>query len=115
MYKKIKPTTTTIRQYNTTVGETIEQKIQRIVNNKEPITDGAPLIYTDRKDGVQAQYDIRTDRWDIAIDAMDAVDRATKAQREQRLKDREKPKELTNGDKKEGEETSANTNDIKQN
>lgn len=57
-------------------GETIETKVRRIVDNKEPITDGAPIVYTERKDGVLPQYDIRTDRWDMAIMAMDAVNRA---------------------------------------
>ena len=54
-------------------GETIETKIMRIVENKEPIEDGAPLIYTERKDGVQPEYDVRTDKWEIALDAMDKV------------------------------------------
>ena len=29
-------------------GETIETKVARIVQNKEPITDGAPMIYTEK-------------------------------------------------------------------
>lgn len=57
-------------------GETIEAKVRRIVDNKEPISDGAPIIYTEKKDGILPQYDIRTDRWDMAIMAMDAVNRA---------------------------------------
>lgn len=67
-------------------GETIEDKINRIVNNKEPIKDGAPLIYSERKDGVRPEYNIRTDRFEIAIDAMDAVSATHKAKREQRIK-----------------------------
>lgn len=64
----------TLLKVNTSLeGEPIEHKVERIVNSKEPISDSAPLIYTDRKDGVQPQYDIRTDRMDIAIDAMDKV------------------------------------------
>ena len=35
--------------------------------------DSAPLIYTPRKDGVIAAYDIRTDKWDVALDAMEKV------------------------------------------
>lgn len=54
-------------------GERIEEKMDRIVNNNEPISDGAPIIYTERKDGVMPEYDIRADKWDIAIDAMDKV------------------------------------------
>lgn len=52
-------------------GETIEAKVQRVVINKEPIEDGAPIIYTEKKDGVLPQYNIRTDKWDIAQSAMD--------------------------------------------
>ena len=32
--------------------ETIEKKVKRIVENKEPISDGAPIIYTERNKGV---------------------------------------------------------------
>ena len=64
------------------VGETIEQKVERIMSNKEPITDGAELQFTERKDGVRPEYDIRTDRWDMAVDAMDKVDGSRKAKRE---------------------------------
>ena len=47
-------------QRNTSVqGETIEQKIERIISNKEPIKDGAPLIYTERKQGVKAKAKIK--------------------------------------------------------
>lgn len=56
-------------------GETIETKIERIVNNGEPIDDVSPIIYTDRKEGVLPAYDIRTDRWDVAIDAMGKVEK----------------------------------------
>lgn len=67
-------------------GESIEQKVERIVNNKEPITDGAPIIYTERKQGVQPDYDIRTDRWDVANQAMDYVSRSARAKRMGNLK-----------------------------
>ena len=56
-------------------GERLELKIDRMTQNKEPIGDSAPLIYTPRKDGVVAAYDIRTDKWDIALDAMEKVNR----------------------------------------
>ena len=47
-------------------GEQIEEKVRRIVNNNEPITDGAPIIFTEKKDGVLPEYNIRTDRWPIS-------------------------------------------------
>lgn len=85
MYTPSKATTTKIKRNMSYQGERIEDKIDRIKNNKEPITDGAPLVYTERKDGVRPEYDIRTDRWGIAIDAMDKVNKSYKASREQRI------------------------------
>lgn len=84
MYKQNRMQKTSIRRNESIEGETIEMKIERIVNNKEPISDGAPLIYQERSAGVEAQYDIRTDRWEVAVDAMDAVSKASAAKREQR-------------------------------
>lgn len=52
-------------------GESIEIKVSKLIENNEPITDGAPIIFTEKKDGVLPQYDIRTDKWDIAQSAMD--------------------------------------------
>lgn len=60
-------------------GESIETKVRRITENNEPITDGAPIIYTNRDDGVLPAYNIRTDRWEIAQAAMDAVNQANLA------------------------------------
>lgn len=60
-------------------GEAIEEKVKRITENNEPITDGAPIIYTNRDDGVLPAYNIRTDRWDVAQAAMDAVNQANLA------------------------------------
>lgn len=73
-------------------GEEIENKVRRIVNNKEPISDGAPIIFTMKADGVQPQYNIRTDRWDIALDAMDNVARAKIAKSKQSGKSAEQTK-----------------------
>lgn len=75
-------------------GEPIEKKIRRIVENKEPISDGAQIVYTEKKDGVLPQYDIRTDKWAIALDAMDKVQGARIAKSKEYLKKpEEKPEE----------------------
>jgi len=66
-------------------GETIEQKIERILHNNEPIGQGAPLMYQDRKDGVNPAYDIRTDRFEIACEAMDKVVANKITKREERM------------------------------
>lgn len=80
-YKKPQYRRTTLLVNETVEGETIEQKIERIVSNKEPIKDGAPIIYTERKDGIGSAYNIRTDRWEVASDAMDIVARNDIAKR----------------------------------
>ena len=66
-------------------GESIETKCARILQNKEPITDTAPIIYTAKEDGVLPAYNIRTDRFDIAIDAYDKITRSS-AKKEQAVK-----------------------------
>lgn len=109
MYKPRKADITTLTVNTSQVGETIEQKIERIVNNGEPITDGAPIVYTERKEGVLPQYDIRTDRWDIAIDAMNKVSQSHQAKREARAEAREAAK-VVKMDKKDAG-TADNTND----
>lgn len=81
MYKSIRQHKGSIKVNASYDGESIETKVERIVHQKEPINDGAPLIYTDRKEGVKPEYDIRTDRFEIAIDAMDAVSRTDVAKR----------------------------------
>ena len=74
------------------VGERLEEKIQRITSNNEPIKDGAPLIYTERKNGVLPQYDIRTDKWDIAQSAMDLAN-ASKIAKSKGMKKPEEPQQ----------------------
>ena len=62
---------------NTSIeGETIEMKVRRIVDNKEPITDGAPLIYGPKGE-IMAGNNIRTDRFEIAVEATDTISKAT--------------------------------------
>jgi hypothetical protein len=73
MYKKTEYGTSNLEINESTVGETIEMKVERIVNNGEGVEDGAPSIYTERAMGILPEYDIRTDKWDLALDAMDKV------------------------------------------
>lgn len=83
MYKYKKPIPSTLLVNSGYEGETIEDKVRRILNNKEPISDGAPLVYTERKDGVAAETNIRTDRFEIALDAHEKIHGAKLAKREQ--------------------------------
>lgn len=70
-------------------GETIEMKVERAVHNKEPITDGAPMLYMERGAGVQASTNIRTDRWEVAVDASDKIAKSYMARREAKAKQAE--------------------------
>lgn len=82
MYKIPKYTKTQLVGAQKVEGETIEIKVKRMVHEKEPIKDGAPLIYTERKEGVNAAYNIRTDRWEIAVDALDVIAKSEQAKRD---------------------------------
>lgn len=57
----------------TNPGETLIKKCQRILDEGEPLTDGAPMIYTPKQAGVRDDCNIRADKWAIAMDAMDRV------------------------------------------
>lgn len=77
---------TSINVNESVEGEYIEQKIERILAGNEPITDGAPIIYTERAEGVKPEYDVRTDRFEVALDAMDTISKNHVAKREERQK-----------------------------
>ena len=73
MKKVTVPSINNFGPIKTKEGEYIEEKVRRITENGEPIEDGAPIIHTERKDGVNPAYNIRTDRWEIAQNAMEQV------------------------------------------
>lgn len=81
-YKARKYVKSTIKSIERLEGEPIEHKVERILNQGETIKDGAPVIFTEKKEGVISAYNIRTDRWEIATDAMDAVHRSKTASRD---------------------------------
>lgn len=60
-------------------GEAIETKVRRLMETGEPIKDGAPLVYQERKEGVKPEFDIRSDKWEIAEGAMNMVSKAETA------------------------------------
>lgn len=80
---------TQIRNNEGFEGISIEREIEKLIEDKTAIEATSPIIYTERKDGVQPQYDIRTDRWAIAQEAMNKVAGSYRAQREERIKARE--------------------------
>lgn len=93
-YKKPKFTRTGIDYNKSTDAETIEQQVERLFTNGENVEGGKEIIYTERKDGVMPAYDIRTDRWDIAIETMDKVHASHQARRESAIKAREEKEKV---------------------
>lgn len=59
-------------------AEPREIKLRKIINGEaNNMEDGVfPTIYTEKKDGVKPEFDIRTDRFEVAIDAMDKINQS---------------------------------------
>lgn len=59
-------------------AEPREVKLRKIISGEaNNMEDGVfPTIYTEKKDGVQPEYDIRTDRFEVAIDAIDKINQS---------------------------------------
>lgn len=80
-------------------AEPLEAKLRKITETKEPIGMEADMIYTERKQGVEPAYDIRTDRWEIAQMHMGEITKGFIAKRDEI------------GETKKGGETPANPSD----
>lgn len=59
-------------------AEPREVKLRKIISGESNnMEDGVfPIIYTEKKDGVLPEYDIRTDRFEVAIDAIDKINQS---------------------------------------
>jgi hypothetical protein len=75
MYRKVNYKKSTVTSVKVFEGERIEKRVERIINNAEPITDGAPIVYTERGT-IDPNYNHRTDLWEIATDNMSVVHRS---------------------------------------
>ena len=79
MYKAPKFQRTSLKVNESYEGETIEQKIRRVTQNKEPIKDASPQLYTEQKEGVIREFDVRSDKFD---NLMELTTKASKEHRE---------------------------------
>lgn len=86
-------------------GEAIETKVRRLMETGEPIKDGAPLVYQERKEGVKPEFDIRSDKWEIAEGAMNMVAKAETAKGNKTPLTAEPDSGTSESKKKEGEST----------
>lgn len=62
-------------------ANSIEEEMRIAESTKIPIKATSPDIFTARKDGVLAETNIRTDRFEIAMNAMDKVSKSFVAKR----------------------------------
>lgn len=86
MYKRAEHYRTTLKVNESEEGSFIEEKVRKMLENREPITDAAVgLMYTERKDGVLPSTNIRTDRFEVALDAMTVAAKSVDAKRESRI------------------------------
>lgn len=81
MYKRPSFRKTSITNSSIEVGQMIHDKVKAVIEQGESLQE-APLIYTDKADGIMAGYNIRTDKWEIAIEAMDKINKVRAAQGE---------------------------------
>lgn len=66
-------------------GESLEDKVRRTMTANAPIEAISPMVYTERKDGVRPETNIRTDKWDIAQQAMDTIALGIREKRKERM------------------------------
>lgn len=85
-----------IKRNKTVEGETIERMLARAQENKEPIGHEVPTIYTDKNIGVHVAYNIRTDRFEVALDGFNSIEKSALAKRESKAQ-----MEVVNDEKKE--------------
>lgn len=91
-----KKTTTGEIKYNDSVeGSSIEKKVADLIEGGGKIEETAPLIYTEKSEGTLPSYDIRTDRFEIAVEAKTAIERSKQAKREEVAKAEKEAKETT--------------------
>lgn len=88
-------------------AEPREVKLRKIINGEaNNMEDGVfPTIYTEKKDGVQPEFDIRTDRFEVAIDAIDKINQSTAEQIAKNKGETEAVKEFGTGVKTDPEKS----------
>lgn len=88
-------------------AEPREVKLRKIISGESNnMDDGVfPTIYTEKKDGVQPEFDIRTDRFEVAIDAMDKINQSAANQIAKNKGETEAVKDFGKGEKTDPEKS----------
>lgn len=116
MYKKVNANPGRIKCNNAIDGRTIESQIAEITQNKGEVPVETELIYTPKEDGVLPGYNIRTDRFEVAVEAVDKIEASRQARRDNAGKpqSKEEPKEEPKEDKTKGSKESKESTDSKE-
>lgn len=91
----------------TYLAEPREVKLRKIISGESSnMDDGVfPTIYTEKKDGVLPEYDIRTDRFEVAIDAVDKINQSAASQIAKNKGETEAVKNFETGEKTDHEKS----------
>ena len=84
-FKKITSNNHNLCTTESFIGQSLEEKVFQAVNSKAPIEAVAPMVYTERKDGVLPETNIRTDRFEIAQEAMTNIANGIRERRAKKL------------------------------
>lgn len=82
--KKFRNYSTSLENPELFEAESLEQKLRRVSATGEPIEAEVDLIFQERSDGIDASCDIRTDRFDMALEAADSITKSYLAMREKK-------------------------------
>lgn len=63
-----------LKKNKTYEGRSIEQLLKEKMEGESVELGAKPLLYTMRIDGVLPETDIRTDKWDMAMNALDITE-----------------------------------------
>lgn len=77
-------------------GKSIEEEIRQAVASKSPIESSAEVVYTPLKDGVLPQYNMRTDRQEIALDLTEKYGKSKLLHQDETGEEQTKKEENTN-------------------
>lgn len=69
-------------------GKTIEKQIAIAMLTNEPVDQSNTITFTKRSDGVLPDFDIRTDKWELAQRAMTAVADKIRLNRTKKMQDK---------------------------
>lgn len=108
-HRKRKPEKSELKGIVAVQGETIEAKVRRLLNNKEPIEDSADTVYTERKEGVKPETNIRTDKMEMLVELTDKKTAAHLAARQERHSPTEPKTENSSPNEGEGRTQATNT------